>query len=237
MVRLRTGDNSGELKPILDRLAQVYSTCRTYEDKGVVREIMPDENGKDRVTEDSFTTAFDRKAKRFRYEFRIGNPQGLGNRNCIAWRNGDSVKLWTGLFGKVETEENVGLAIAGAVGCSGEPAILIPNLLAPIEAGGRGLLDLDELCLTGKLNFNNADFLKIAGYYPSRSKLSFWVDASTSLIIRVEEETAMTLQVRPGFHGVIMGSGPLVTKTIITYSPGINAPLPASAFEMKIPEQ
>ena len=36
----------------------------------------------------------------------------------------------------------------------------------------------------------------------------------------------MALQVGPKFHGIVMGSGPLVTKTIITYSPRINAVIP-----------
>lgn len=237
MVRLGTDGNSEELKIVLDRLAEVYSSCRTYEDQGVVRESMPNENGQERVTEDFFTTAFDREAKRFRYQFRTGNPQKFGGRDCIVWRNGDSVKMWTGLTARIETDERIGLAVAGAVGTCGEPAFLIPNLLASTEVEGRGLLDMDDLRLAGKLNFNDTDYLKITGYYPSRSRVSFWVDVNTSLLLRVEEETAMTLQVRPGFHGVIMGSGPLVSKTAITYSPHINISIPESAFEMRVPEK
>jgi hypothetical protein len=232
----RTADNSGDLELVLARLARVYSTCSTYEDQGVVRESMPDESGEDQVSEDFFTTAFDRSAKRFRYEFRMGSPQPEMDLGCIVWRNGESVRMWTRLRDRIESQENIGLAIAGAVGNSGDSAFLMPNLMAHEEVEGRGLLDLDDLRLAGKTKFNNCDCLMISGCYPSRSKLTVWVETKTSLILKTEEETAMAPQVGPQFHGIVMGSGPLVTKTIITYSPRINTLIPAAKFEMLVPE-
>src|SRR5438046_5805641 len=95
-------DNSGELEGVLEKLASVYSSCRTYEDCGVVRESMPDEGGREEVTEDFFTTAFDRTAKQFRYGFRTGSAQVEMDRGCIVWRNGDAVKMWTRLRARIE---------------------------------------------------------------------------------------------------------------------------------------
>jgi hypothetical protein len=198
---------------------------------------MPDENGNDQVTEDFFTTAFDRDGSRFRFEFRTGSPGPELDCGCIVWRGGDLVKIWTRVSGRIETREGIGLAIAGAVGNSGDPAFLIPNLLAPQEVEGRGLLDLEDLRLAGEAEFNNSDCLKISGCYPSGCRLTVWVETNTSLIVKAEEETAMTLQVGPQFHGVFMGSGPLTAKTIITYSPRLNAPIPAARFEMLVPEK
>ena len=83
--------------------------------------------------------------------------------SCIVWRNCDTAKIWTRLSGEVETVENIGLAVAGAVGNCGESAFLIPNLLAAQEVGGRGLLDLDDLRLVGDAKFNHSDCLKISG--------------------------------------------------------------------------
>jgi hypothetical protein len=207
----------------------------TYEDQGVARESMPDEGGQERLSEDFFTTAFDRTAKQFRYEFRTGSPQVEMDLGCIVWRNGDAVKMWTRLRARIETAENLGLAIAGALGNSGESVFLIPNLLAPGEVGGRGLLDLDDLRVAGNAKFNNCECLKISGCYPSASKLTVWVEKETSLILRAEEETAMALQSGPRVHEIIMGSGPLVTRTIITYSPRVNTAIPAVKFEMLVP--
>jgi hypothetical protein len=198
---------------------------------------MPDESGQKRVSEDFFTTVFDRNAGRFRYEFRPGSPQTQQDRGCIVWRNGDSVKIWTKLRGSIETEEDLGLAIAGAVGNCGESAFLIPNLLARDEVAGRGLLDLDDLRLAGEAKFNNCDCIKISGCYPSGCNVTVLVDRNTSLILRAEEETAMSLQVGPQFHSIMMGSGPLVTKTIIAYSPRVNTLVPAAKFEMLVPKE
>lgn len=235
MAEHRTSDNSGEIRGALAQLAQVYSTCKTYEDQGVVRDSMPDEDGRELVTEDFFTTAFDRSAKRFRFEFRTGSPQTALDQGCIVWRNGDSVKMWT-KRSTIRTPERIGLAIAGAVGSSAKSAFLIPNLLAPEEIEGRGLLDLDDLRLVGKAEFNDSDCVKISGCYSSGIRLTVWVEVNTSLILKAEEETAMTLEVRPQFHNVIMGAGPLVTKTTITYSPRVNTSLPTAKFEMLVPD-
>jgi hypothetical protein len=197
---------------------------------------MPDENGKEQFSEDFFTTVFDRTAKLYRFEFRAGSPQPKVDNACIVWRNGSSVKFWTAIS-TVETVENIGLAVAGAVGNSGESSFLIPNLLAPEEIGGRGLLDFDELNLSGDVKFNNCDCVKISGCYSSGSRLTVWVDTESFLILLAEEETSMALQISPGFHGIVMGSGPLVTKTIITYSPRINSVIPVLKFEPLIPGQ
>lgn len=237
MARLRKDENTEELKSILDRLAHVYSSCWTYEDKAVFKESTPDKSGKECVTDASFTTTFDREARRLRYEFKAKNPQTTGDRDCIVWRNGGSVKLWTRLKAKIQTVEKIGTAIASVIGYSGEPAFLIPNLLARTEIKGRGLLDMDDMFLAEKLDFSGTGFFKVTGYFPSRSMLSFWVDIKTSLILKIEVEPALTGLFGPRSSSVAMASGALVTKTAITYSPYVNTPIPESKFEMKIPEE
>lgn len=194
-------------------------------------------DGQERIREDFFTTVYDRSAKRYRYEFREGNPQSKVNRGCVVWRTDKAVKLWTNLRRNIETIEEVGLAIAAAVGISGEPTFLIPNLLTREEVPGRGFLDLEDLRITGKDQYNGHDCIKISGRYPSRSSLTVWIEANTSLILRVDEETAMTLVSGPRIKGVIMGTGPLVEKTMITYSPRVNIIIPAAKFEITIPEE
>ena len=63
MAQDRTPENSQDLKEALARLTQVYSSCRTYEDQGVVTEGMPDEGGEEQVSE----AALDNQA-----EFTVG---------------------------------------------------------------------------------------------------------------------------------------------------------------------
>jgi len=237
MVRHRTENNPDELKAVLERLTHVYSSCWTYEDKGVVKEITREESGKERATEGSFTTAFDREARRLRYEFTSRSPQLKQDRDCIVWRNGGSVKIWTRFESRIQTMEKIGMAVASAVGYSGEPVFLIPHLLAPMEIKGRGLLDLDDLSLTEKQDFNGTGYFKITGYYPSHTKLTFWVDITTYLILKVELETATT-QLFEGWSYVdIMNSGTVATKTVITYSPVVNTPIEDSKFDIRIPEE
>ena len=237
MAQPRTGGNSEELKAVLDRLAQVYSNCWSYEDKSTVKEFLPEKNGQERAIHSTFITAFDREARRLRYEFTSRSPQLKEDRDCIVWRNGGSVKIWTRLKSGIQTMENIGMAVASAVGYSGEPVFLIPHLLAPMEIKGRGLLDLDDLCLTEKQDFSGTGYFKITGYYPSRTKLTFWVDITTSLILKVEVETATT-QLFEGWSYVdIMNSGAVATKTVITYSPVVNTPIEDSKFDIRIPEE
>jgi hypothetical protein len=237
MARHRTDNNPEELKAVLERLAHVHSSCWTYEDKGVVKEIIRDESGKERATEGSFTTAFDREARRLRYEFKAKNPEATRDRDCIVWRNGSSIKLWTKLKAKVQTMEKFGMAVTGAIGHSGESAFLIPNLLARTEVKTKGLLDLNKLCLVEKLDFNGTGYFKIVGFYPSRSKLTFWVDVTTALILKVELETAMDQIVEPHSHKGIMRSGAFMTKAIITYSGAVNRHIEDAKFEIRIPEE
>ena len=233
----QTHNNPEELKAVLDRLAHVYSNCWSYEDKSTVKEIMPEKNGQERVIHHSFITAFDREARRLRYEFTSRSPQSKQDRDCVVWRNGGSVKIWTRLKSQIQTMEKVDMAIASAVGYSGEPVFLIPHLLTPMEIKGRGLLDLDDLCLVEKLDFNGTGFFKITGYYPSRSKLTFWVDITTSLILKVEVETATTQLFEGWSYAEIMNSGTVAAKTVITYSPAVNTPIEESKFDIKIPEE
>jgi outer membrane lipoprotein-sorting protein len=65
-----TADNSilDELtsEEILDRMVEAYSSCKTYQDSGVVKTIFI-QNGGERVVEKRFTTAFVRP-DRFRFE-------------------------------------------------------------------------------------------------------------------------------------------------------------------------
>src|SRR5512138_3526899 len=66
-------DFSRELEDVLAALARVYATCATYEDRGTASANMPDELGQQHTSEDTFTTAFDRDGKRFRFELKSGN--------------------------------------------------------------------------------------------------------------------------------------------------------------------
>lgn len=56
-------------KQILARMAKAYSECKSYSDTGLVKTVYISDNGRKRIVEKPFTTAFIRP-DRFRFEYK-----------------------------------------------------------------------------------------------------------------------------------------------------------------------
>ena len=119
---------------ILDRMAGAYAGARTYRDSGVMRTTFITEDGRRRVTERRFKTAFIRPDK-FRFEY--------AERTCcedegryIIWMHGDAVRTWWEVTPGIETVLTLGHALGAAAGVSGGTSMTVPTLLLPDVAFG-----------------------------------------------------------------------------------------------------
>ena len=87
------GTKPASAQEILQRMAEVYGTCDSYCDSGVVETVYHSEDGQ-RVTRKPFTTAFVRH-DRYRFEFRHRHGEDLPWRRNVVWTNGRKTRtLW-----------------------------------------------------------------------------------------------------------------------------------------------
>jgi hypothetical protein len=173
--------SGGDAVKILERVAQTYAGCRTYQDKGVVRTVFV--NGERRRTmELRFRTAFARP-DRFRFEF--------SERTCcedvgryIIWQNGPEVLKWWELRRTVEKPESLGAGLGGAAGVSSSLSRTIPPLLLPDLRPGRLNRSQDPTLLT-EAELDGVRCLRVQvqeGGHP----LTAWIDSGSYLVRRLD---------------------------------------------------
>jgi pimeloyl-ACP methyl ester carboxylesterase len=186
-------------------MAQVYRTCGTYRDTGVVRTVYVEKLG-ERTDEKPFRTAFVRP-DRFRFEFTykhfLGNPD-----RYIVWRQGSDVRSWWGVRPGVEKLESLSEGLSGATGVSGGSAHTVPRLLLPGEVDGRSLEEMTGVVRLADSPCGQSTCSVVEGLYADQ-KRKIWIDPRTYLLRRVEGATAFE-----GFR----------TVETTTYEPRVNEP-------------
>jgi outer membrane lipoprotein-sorting protein len=201
---------------ILNRVATVYATAKSYQDTGVVK---PSTEG---LSDSPFNTAY-RAPDRFRFEFigmhpaMISFPGGRG----IVYRNGDDVQQW--FLSKASTPPSLNMALARATGVSSMAAHNIPALLMPrTVVSGRRLTDdtgaslLPEAPCDGSICFRIQETSLQA-----EITQTLWIDRTSFLIRRIDS------------HLTPPGNVALDLSTF--YQPVINEPVPDSALEFDAP--
>lgn len=195
---------------IARKMAEQYSTISSYQDYGVVETI--DKSGR-RRTDVSFKTYFTRP-RLLRFQWVDNSSSAAPGRNII-WHDG---KHAYGYYAfepeKVETKENLSMAIAGATGVSLGSAHNVPALLMP-EVVGFSLTDLESVTLSGRESFEGEDCYVLKGKHPSGDIYEFWVSKSDYLVRKLREPST------DGFEETIYRD----VK--------INEPLPAETFQIK----
>ena len=173
------------LKPqeVLDRMAKVYSSCKTYRDSGLVKIDIP--GCLPYTAERPFKTAFIRPS-RFRFEF-TEKKLGVETR-FVVWQSGREVRTWWDVTPGIEKVESLGLALAGATGVSGGAAHTVPALLLPIEvgAGSRTLIETTELSRLADAKLGKVDCFCIKGK-SADDLITLWIDKKTFLLRRIDE--------------------------------------------------
>ncbi len=112
---------------ILKRSEEIYSTSKSYSDKGHVQTIFYTKKGKAKfATKLVFKTSFIRPQK-FRFEY-AEDQAGILLNSYIIWQNGVTVKSYWEVTGE-ENPKSLSYAIAAATGVSGGSALNISSLL------------------------------------------------------------------------------------------------------------
>jgi outer membrane lipoprotein-sorting protein len=219
-VLVLTASVAAEPKPdltgqqILERTAEVYASCTSYSDSGMVKTLFITPRG-DRMDVQPFSTAFVRP-DRFRYEFRDTFMQSPERRH-IVWSQGQEVQTWTSLESKAKEAESLGLALAGAAGVSGGSAHMIPSLILP-ELGGRRLTDLTDLRRVEDAIIGKVEYFRIQGKYGD-SPTTVWIDKTSFLVRKIDMTNTINdfrTEVSMAYEPVVNGK---VTEEMLAFNP------------------
>ena len=187
-----SGNNSHQhtltAKEIMGRMAQVYASCKTYRDTGVVSRIFSLFGiAIDRWTDTMpFSTAFLRP-NHFRFEFKSRFDRTQNNwHRYIIHNDPTGVRTWWDIDSGIEYEESLSLAIAGATGVSGGSAHTIPVMLLPEVVGVWRLTDLKNPSTLKDGIIDDHECWRIYGKNRLGNPMTLWVDKKTSLVRRIE---------------------------------------------------
>ena len=171
-------------RQIIDRMAEVYASCRTYSDEGEVSTEYVRIQSLQTVRQ-PFSTAFVRPAGfRFEYSRRRGKE---GWDRFIAWKEGDVEKAW---WPPSPTEQAAPLegTLFGFGNLSSGAALTIPSLLFPdLFRGSSVLTSLDELTLAGEDKVNGRNTFKLMGRFRGQP-VKLWIDQREFLVVKIHRK-------------------------------------------------
>ena len=170
---------------ILATMAAAYAKCETYADAGTATTTLTTSDGIAKAKSvKPFTTSFVRNGG-FRFQFSESDePNSL----YVVWTDGKSVLTWWDLNQKIESEESLGLALAGATGVSSGSAHTIPSLLIPDQVGGRALTAITHPTRGSDSEIDAAPCFVIHGSYGD-DPITLWIEKQTYLIRRIDSES------------------------------------------------
>ena len=165
-------------KEIMDRMAAVYASCRTYTDEGEVSAEFVDRSS---PTPQHFFTAFARPSS-FRFELRF--RRGFRDEaRYVAWKEGDLEKSgWPSP--PYEREAPLERTLLNLARPSRGSAVTIPGLLLPDLFRTMSLLtSLEELKLAGEEKIDGRQTFRIEGKLQGQM-LKLWIDRNEFLIVK-----------------------------------------------------
>jgi hypothetical protein len=172
---------------ILARIADRYLNCRTYSDCGVVD--FETVEGKPGSLE--FRTQFIRP-EYYSFEWQDYGPRrGKSEDFALLWSSAGEtyVRHRWGL----EREESLGLAVAGATGCSSGVASIIPPLLLPsLRVNCRNLLELVDLQLLRNETFESEECHVLQGCLQKKGDHILWVSTRNDSIRHIFDDRSWT---------------------------------------------
>lgn len=216
------------LETLLERIRQVYAGAKTYRDTGVVTTTFFKPDGAVMMTaKKPFSTAFVRP-NRFRFEYsetRRGDERP--SRYLIARDDTGKVQRWWDVQPGVQEGGNLFMALAGATGVSDGSANTVPSLLLTDQRHGgnwtqlKGLERLDDAETAGRRCHRVKRTIPAIPNTPAKGSIfTYWVDAETFLLRRIESTTTF-----PEFF----------TESITTYEPVLNGDVPDAALTFDPP--
>jgi outer membrane lipoprotein-sorting protein len=169
---------------ILQRMAEAYATCESYNDLGVVKTVFFEKDG-NRVTTKPFATAFVRP-NHFRYQYENIESEGEAL-IYIIWANGNEVQTWWDVNPGIQKKRNLGSAVAGATGVSGCSAHNVPTVLLPDRIDGRKLSELSDAKRVEDDKIDGFDCFRIRGN-EGDSATVLWIDKRTYILRMIKSD-------------------------------------------------
>jgi hypothetical protein len=224
-----SGQTQGPPPPqiIIKQMAERYATASTYQDTGVVETVV--EGALPRRSSDvSFKTYFTRPRK-LRFEWAEISPTSLPGRSVI-WSDGVKAHAYHNYDpGKVETEEDLSMAVAGATGVSLGSAYTVPELLLK-GTGGFSLTELARLTLKGQERFEGEECYVLEGYHPSGEAWQLWV-GKTGFLLRKLRTRRANGEFEEEIHRDIRVDAPIADETYHPNPPAGSYPAIAMSKE------
>ena len=166
---------------IIDRMAEVYASCRTYSDEG---EVHTEYLRVPRLEpmHQPFSTAFVRPAS-FRFEFsRRRGKEGWDR--YIGWKEGEVEKAWWPANSN-EEQSPLERTLNGFGSVSNGAALTIPSLLLPnLFRGGSILTSLGELTLAGEDKVEGRKTFRIEATFQGTT-VKLWIDQREFLVLKI----------------------------------------------------
>jgi hypothetical protein len=188
------GENEmSEAREILDKMAEVYAQCQTYQDSGLVQgTLVRVTTGEIRTCSMPFTTVFARPDRfRFEYDLRRAWDESdveIERERHVVWKGGDHI--WTWIEGRpgIKKRHSLGYAMAGGSGPFGGAAGSIPALLFPNEAGPLYLTEMTEETRIDDGEQDGAACYRIRGQTIRPWSPTVWIDQETFLVRRIDTQ-------------------------------------------------
>jgi outer membrane lipoprotein-sorting protein len=200
---------------ILDKMATIYATCKSYRDSGVVTNDFGPHSAGDNfprhVAVKPFRTAFVRPDQ-FRFEYDDATPE----KPYVVWAKGSDVCTWWYIKPGVGTPASLENAIAGATGVSSGSAHTVPTLLLPDQIGGRKLTAMTDLKRLPDETLDATPCFKLQGKY-ANAPTTIWLGKATHLILRTYVDTGLV-------------------KCTTVYKPQVDIEIPAKELEFNPPQ-
>jgi VWFA-related protein len=169
-------------REIIDRMAEVYASCRTYADEGEVFIGLGDK-GTSHFRGQSFFTTFVRPSS-FRFElWPPGHKEG--GDIFIAWKDGELERSWWPSNPR-QGETPLETTLLGFAAINQGASLTIPSALLPELFRGKSILtSLDELRLTGEEKVDGRKTSRIEGNFQGQP-VKLWIDIREFLVIKIE---------------------------------------------------
>lgn len=176
-----------ESKRILARMAEVYSRCRTYSDKGVQQTTYRGSIEYSRTI--TFQTSFERN-EGFRFEYAEKAPGPVlwsasdGDRRTVIWNDHHEAKKWSSSSDRVSTRESLLSALGEVSGVSGGTSRTIPLLLLEAQAESQSIM-LDSQTSASTTNLDGRACYMLSGTRNGHPR-TLWIDTDQYLLRRID---------------------------------------------------
>ena len=175
---------------VLARAANVYVSCRTYQDTGEVTAVLvTGARPWNRTTQKMrFRTVFSRP-DRLLFEYRdVGlGPESEWNREVI-WGGATSACSWSTLKPGVSSHKNITHAAGALAGVSHGVSASIPYMLFSAEPRYSCLPDPSTASVVGTGDVEGRACTKIEGILRGRRRAVAWIENASSLLLKLESE-------------------------------------------------